>query len=69
MKQDHVRVEEGRMLNESKKKTCENCIFGTKSVQCIFETKPVQKEWIYKCEKTRKHVNKSYYCKDWAPAK
>jgi len=56
-------------LNESEKKTCETCIFGTKSVQCILETKPVQKEWIYKCEKTRKHVNKSYYCKDWAPAK
>lgn len=30
MKQDHVRVEEGHMLNESGKRTCENCLFFKK---------------------------------------
>ena len=49
------------MNNDSEKeKTCKNCLFSQDYGESTL---------YIKCEKTRKHVNKSYYCKDWAPAK
>ena len=60
MKQDHVRVEEGHMLNESEKRTCENCLFSKKYEDY---------EGFFKCLKNGCTRIGADACKHWAPAK